>query len=232
MRLALDCFCAAGGVARGLKLAGLHVIGVDIKYQPRYCGDEFIQGDALEYLATADLSRFSFIWASPECQRYTSLKHAPGKHRNQDLIGSMRAALKRTGLPWCIENVEGARAELRDPVLLCGSMFGLETHRYPDGWRLERHRLFECSFPLLTPCCQHDDRPVVGVYGGHFRDRRRAASANHRSGSNVTSALGYKAMGIPFGSMTTAEISDAIPPAYSKFIAEQWLAQRPAAAAE
>jgi hypothetical protein len=32
-------------------------------------------------------------------------------------------------------------------------------------------------------------------------------------------------MGIPFETMTVAEISDAIPPAYSRYIAEQWLAQ-------
>jgi len=41
--------------------------------------------------------------------------------------------------------------------------------------------------------------------------------------SNIPRALGFKAMGIPLGSMINAEISDAIPPAYSKFVAEAWL---------
>jgi DNA (cytosine-5)-methyltransferase 1 len=122
-----------------------------------------------------------------------------------------------------IENVEEARDELRNPALLCGSMFGLETHPRPDGWRLQRHRLFETSFPVLAPVCQHDERPVIGIYGGHFRDRRRATGTNHKPDTNVPTELGFKAMGIPFGSMTAAEISDAIPPAYSRYIVEQWL---------
>ena len=140
------------------------------------------------------------------------------------MVAPTREALKRTGLPYVIENVVGA--PLINPVLLCGSMFQLETHPYPDGWRIERHRLFETSWPILfAPACQHDDRPVCGIYGGHFRDRRRAKGTNHRSGSNIPTELGFKAMGIPRDAMTVAEISDAIPPAYSRWIAERFLEQ-------
>jgi DNA (cytosine-5)-methyltransferase 1 len=226
----LDLYCGAGGAARGLKQAGFdEVVGVDIVEQRRYVGDRFVQMDAVEFLATQDLSKFDFIWASPPCQFGTSLRHAPGKHRNVNLIPSTRAALERAGKPWVIENVDDpcVRKELRNPIMLCGSMFGLETHPYPDGWRLERHRLFETSFPVLAPACQHDGRRVVGIYGGHVRDRQRPTGTNHKPNSNVPTKLGYVAMGIPFGSMTTAEISDAIPPAYSKFVAEQWLRSRP-----
>ena len=48
---------------------------------------------------------------------------------------------------------------------------------------------------------------------------------NHRSGSNIPTELGFKAMGIPRDAMTVAEISDAIPPAYSRWIAERFLEQ-------
>jgi DNA (cytosine-5)-methyltransferase 1 len=227
MTRALDIFSGAGGVARGLQQAGFHVTGVDVLAQPNYCGDAFARADALEFLAAADLSQFDFIWASPPCQRYTSLRHAPGEHRDADLIGPTRAALMRSGKPYVIENVPGA--PLVDAVMLCGSMFDLGA----SGYRIERHRLFEASFPLVAPsACRHDERPVIGVYGGHFRDRRRAAGDNHRSGSNVAAEIGFAAMGIPFGSMTTAEISDAIPPAYSRFIAEQWLQSREETAAD
>jgi DNA polymerase I len=218
----LDLYCGAGGATRGLQQAGFYVVGVDIFPQPRYPGDRFVQADAIEYLTTADLSGFDFIWASPPCQAYTAVRHAPGKHRSADLVGPTREALRATGLPYVIENVEGA--PLIDPIMLCGSMFGLETHPYPDGWRIERHRLFETSFPILSaPTCHHDDRPVCGIYGGHFRDRRRAPGTNHRSGSNIPTELGFKAMGIPRDAMTVAEISDAIPPAYARFIAEEFL---------
>ena len=76
---ALDLFCAAGGATRGLMQAGFAVTGVDLRPQPRYCGDAFLQADALEYLATADMSRFDFIWASPPCQRFTALRQRPGR---------------------------------------------------------------------------------------------------------------------------------------------------------
>jgi DNA (cytosine-5)-methyltransferase 1 len=212
---ALDLYCGAGGASRGLQRAGFHAVGVDLNPQPNYCGDVFIQADALAFLEHADLDRFDFIHASPPCQRFTSMRHAPGTKAHQDLITPTRELLIRSGKPYCIENVVGA--PLRNPFTLCGSMFGLRT---PDGAELRRHRLFETSFPLLAPPCQHGQGPVIGIYGAHLRDRRRPSGTNHKSGSNRPWEHGFIAMGVPTGSMTLAELSEAIPPAYSRFIAE------------
>jgi hypothetical protein len=64
---------------------------------------------------------------------------------------------------------------------------------------------------------------VLGVYGGHVRDRRRPTGKNHVSGSNLPISVGREAMQIDW--MTGAEISEAIPPAYARYVAEAFLAQ-------
>ena len=220
---ALDLYSGSGGATRGLQQAGFRVTGVDLMPMPRYCGDVFVQMDALEYLATADLSQFDLLHASPPCKPFTSMRHAPGTKKHPDLITPTRPLLMRSGKPWVIENVEGARKYLRSPIALCGSMFGLKA---PDGARLKRHRLFEASFPLTAPpLCRHPrGSTTIGVYGAHNRNRQRDAGLNHRSGSNLPWEHGFIAMGVPIGSMTLAELSEAIPPAYARYVAEAFLA--------
>lgn len=90
---ALDLFCGAGGATRGLQLAGFHVTGVDIKPQPHYCGDEFIQTDAL--LMRPRLLRviYKYIWASPPCQAYTLAQRIRG-NTHPELIVSTREPIE------------------------------------------------------------------------------------------------------------------------------------------
>jgi DNA (cytosine-5)-methyltransferase 1 len=218
MLRALDLFCGAGGATRGLQQAGFHVTGVDIKRQPRYCGNDFQQADALEY-APWWLSRFDFIWASPPCQAHSALKGLHNAKEHQDLIPQTRALLRASGKPYVIENVIGA--PLIDPFILRGDMFNLGIH---GKCRLIRERLFEASFPVDVPdSVPQPDPPVIGIYGGHYRNRRRAAGLN-REAPDFTAADGRAAMQIDW--MTGNELSQAIPPAYSEFIARQWFAQQ------
>lgn len=177
---ALDLFCGAGGATKGLQLAGFHVTGVDINPQPRYCGDEFHQADAL----TFPLEGYDFIWASPPCQAFTTLRALQKGKEYPDLIPETRAMLIATGVPYAIENVEGAPlGESGYLIMLCGTMFGLGT---PTGSaELRRHRLFETSFSIpLRPACQHGTS-VISVHGDHARDRRRVGTI---------SAVGAKGM--------------------------------------
>src|SRR4051812_30803731 len=106
--LALDLFCGAGGATKGLQRAGFHVTGIDIKPQPRYCGDFFILGDALRPML--NLAQFDFIWASPPCQAYSLSSHSQrlGGKVYPDLVEPTRELLARAPGPSVIENVVGA----------------------------------------------------------------------------------------------------------------------------
>src|SRR5579864_7523043 len=121
---ALDLFCGAGGATKGLQMAGFHVVGVDIKPQPRYCGDEFHQADAV----TFSLEGFDFIWASPPCQQFTPLRARQEWKEYPDHVDAIRQRLMESSVDYVIENVPGA--PLGYWITLCGSMFGLRTYRH------------------------------------------------------------------------------------------------------
>ena len=203
MPLALDLFCGAGGASMGLHRAGFAVIGVDIKPQPRY-PFRFIQADALA--PPLRLDDFDLIWASPPCQAFVDLRWMYNAKQHEDLIPAVRAALEASRRPFVIENVD--RAPLRSSIRLCGTAFRLGT----GDAELWRHRHFETSFKVGMMLCRHRERSrVIGVYGGHGRDRRRT-----RNGQDFPAEARREAMGIDW--MTTAELSQAIPPAYAEFI--------------
>jgi DNA (cytosine-5)-methyltransferase 1 len=185
-------------VSEGLRRAGFDVVGVDIEPQCEY-PFTFIQGDALEF----DLRGFDLIWASPKCQAFTAYKRRPGHVREvENQIPAVRAKLKASGLPYVIENVPGA--PLESPVVLCGSMFGLDVRR---------HRLFESSFVIDAPSCNH------------AAQKPRFAQATNRTNLRSTVEIGVyriplavqrKAMGINW--MSLPKLSQAIPPAYAEHV--------------
>jgi DNA (cytosine-5)-methyltransferase 1 len=213
----LDLFSGAGGAAMGYHRAGFDVVGVDIKPQPHY-PFEFVQADALEFLdgmlhdpAYYWVDQPNVIHASPPCQAFSDLKDMHNAKSHADLLTPTRELLKASGLPYIIENVEGA--PMQASVILCGSSFGLGA----EGARLQRHRLFETNFPVMAPPCVHGvSRRVIGVYGGHGLDRRRMVNTQ-----DFSTEARREAMGIDW--MTGAELSQAIPPAYTQLLGEQLL---------
>jgi DNA (cytosine-5)-methyltransferase 1 len=205
----LDLFCKAGGGSMGYYRAGFEVVGVDIKKQKRY-PFEFIQADALEILADKDfLNQFDAIAASPPCQTHSITQHlrnAQGKSTDKvDLIPQTRQALQDLGKPYIIENVPGA--PLINPVILCGSSFGL---------KVRRHRHFESNFNLVGSICDHkaQGRPV-GVYGSMKDEIPKGG----KTADTIEQAR--EAMGIDW--MLWGELVEAIPPIYTQFLGKQLL---------
>ncbi len=142
---------------------------------------------------------------------------------HDDLIEPTRLMLKASGQAYVIENVEGS--PLLHEMILCGTMFGLGV----GDAELWRHRKFETSWqpPLFSvPACRHRTRPrVIGVYGGHGRDRRRGKWL-HRDVQDFPASARREAMGIDW--MGEGALSQAIPPAYSEYIGRAFLAHHQA----
>lgn len=196
----LDLFCGAGGCSVGYHRAGFDVVGVDIKPMPRY-PYQFIQADALEYVAQHG-HEFDAIHASPPCQGYSRMRHVTGKEYPL-MIEDVRAALRSTGKPYIIENVEGA--PLVDDVLLCGTMFGLKTFR---------HRKFETSFFVLAPI--HITHTLFGKASKQGRPCTEERQYLTVTGNFSGIANGRRAMDIDW--MSKRELTQAIPPAYTQYI--------------
>lgn len=204
--LLIDLCCCAGGASEGYARAGFGVIGVDIEPQPNY-PFEFIQADALDI----DLRKFGAdaLAASPPCQRFSDLaKRNKNGHEWPDLIAPMRRKLIASGLPYAMENVDGA--PLLNPVVLCGTMF--------PGLRVLRHRGFEVNFDLTAP--PHRKHPKVHTFDkrkSHFgKTDEMRDFVQVTGGGNCRLAAARDAMGIDW--MTKSEINEAIPPAYTEHV--------------
>lgn len=231
--LCYDVFCCAGGATKGYQRAGFYVVGVDKNKQPHYCGDGFLQMDALQFLRQVALGLFPkpyLIHTSPPCQKFCIMTRGRWQNRNNhpDLISQVRELLILTGVPYVIENVRGA--PLQASLMLCGTMFDLRASNEAQLWR---HRYFETN-PVLCfspTTCKHEKQPAIGVYGGgqhplrKNRIRKNATigvygSTDRQSNRDDKSFYGISdrklAMGIDW--MTSKELNESIPPAYTEFI--------------
>lgn len=195
-------------------MAGFYVVGVDNRPQPHYCGDEFIQADAIEFIRSHG-HEYDAIHASPPCQGYSRTKNLKTSRTDHAmLVESTREVLRETNRAYVIENVQGA--PLINPLLLCGSMFGLGVIR---------HRLFECNPPIWFPPtqCNH----VGKVLPMWWKSRRVAIERGEQfayvtvAGNSYLMPEARLAMGIEW--MVRSELSQAIPPAYTEWIGRQLL---------
>ena len=184
----LDLFCGAGGAAMGYHRAGFEVVGVDIKPQPHY-PFEMTEEDALKL----SLDGFDAIHASPPCQAYANVTRWRGSQDDWPrLIEPVRERLRAASVPYIIENVW--QTQLRDPLMLCGSWFGL---------KVIRHRYFETSLslPFRLDACDH----------------RGCLPFMHKGERAYADAMGCDWM-------NKTEAREAIPPAYTEWIGRQFMA--------
>ena len=223
--LLLDLFCGAGGASVGYARAGFEVVGMDIRPQPRY-PFEFVLGDALDLAffregrPTFAMRPIDVVHASPPCQAYSDTKTLHG-YEYPDLVDPVRDRLRAAGLPYVLENVEGAplrrQSTFDEPdaagILVCGSAFGL---------RVRRHRLFESNVPLEGLACRHVEQGTpIDVTGGGPSTKARTDGVGGRTRKPRTLAEARAAMGMDWG--TRAELNQAIPPAYTEFVGRQIL---------
>lgn len=227
----LDLYCCAGGAAEGYHRAGFDVFGVDIDPQPRYPFD-FYQADAIDFLDRLIESEswvlYDAIHASPPCQAHSDLQKQ-NKRDYPDFIAATRERLVKIGLPYIIENVDGA--PLIDPVKLCGAGIAQDipgvqyaapgVRQFPE-LRVIRHRLFESNVPLVgTPC--PPKHPLVFTHDKrkpHYgRLDQMTDFVQVTGGGNCSVAAAKDAMGIDW--MIKRELNEALPPAYTEYLGRQ-----------
>jgi hypothetical protein len=226
----LDLCCGAGLASLGYHSSGRfsHVTGVDIssaalrhysKLPIRHL--TVIQADALEYLTSLlDDPPYPFpydvIHASFPCQKFTKSRNLAA--RRPALLGDapdlltpgrpmLQALNAAENVHYVIENVPGA--PMTPTVTLCGSMFGLEP--------LERHRLFETSFPVPEPphTCRHPaSPPAIGLYG----NLNEQIPDGGRTPSSLMHA--HELMGVDTDEvwLPWRWLKEGIPPAYAEYI--------------
>lgn len=196
----LDLYCGAGGSSEGYHRAGFtHIDGVDIRPQPNYPFN-FYQDDALEYLMLHG-DKYDFIHASPPCQAYSKTKVLQDNN-HPELVGPTRELLIASGKPYVIENVIGA--PLINPITLTGSMFDLLTMR---------PRIFETSFYIEQP-----DIPPAKAKHAKMGRAPKDGEYIHVVGNFSGAEYAKRAMDIDW--MVRNELAQAIPPAYTQWIAE------------
>lgn len=213
----LDLFCGAGGASVGYAHAGFDVVGVDIAPQPDY-PFPIVRQDALAFLSgmlerPESIAQCVAIHASPPCQRWSAKTR--DRERHPDLVTPLRELLQDTRIariPYVIENVPAA--PLIEPIMLCGSSFGLGVRR---------HRCFESNVPLTAPPCNHAAQPKR--YRLYDHGKWYLSSVVHVFGTGGGKGREHwqDAMGIGWTNSTDS-LREAIPPAYTEHIGRQLLA--------
>lgn len=199
----LDLYCGEGLAAWGYWRSARfsEIVGVDLnpEVSTGYSFD-FVCRDALT-LDYAFLDQFDFIHASPPCQAYSQVTPAWARGRHVRLIAATHLMLHAAGKPYVIENVPGAKRELRPNVAMNGLYFGLAS---------DRPRYFYAS-GLATGKRFIKRGRGMQIHGGDYVERDK-----------LIAAFGLDKMISPhrLKHLTRDGIKQGIPPVFTKTLAE------------
>lgn len=238
--IAVDLFACQGGATEGLQKAGFSVVAVEIdprqaKHNP---AEEVIVGDWKEELGRLMAiigDEISFIWASPPCQQFTRAMGGHSRDPYADYIDECREVLNATGKPWVMENV--VECPLIDPVILNGAMFSLEVTFTPvpsKNWDgpapvpmtvyLDRPRKFETGGGFKLPAPPAED-PTLKLRGVGYSASGHGLTKGQRpkfQGATSINSIHPELFGTTHY-MGREGFRESIPPAYAKWIGEQFL---------
>jgi hypothetical protein len=218
----LDLFSCAGGAGMGYRRAGFCVTAVDLNRPSSYPAGQFHRGGALPVLRHIVRyghvfgHRFAAVHASPPCQNESALTKGNRKRkgwtdRHAPMIPTTRELLDATGLPYVIENVQGA--PLRRDLTLCGEQFGLAVIR---------HRYFELGNWSTEPLrhVPHRGRVAGWRHGEKYAGPYVAVYGDGGGKGSVTDW--QRALGIDW-TTDKRELAESVPPAYTQFVGARLL---------
>ncbi len=240
----LELFCGAGGAAMGMIQAGASVTGVDRDPHcaPFYPG-RFILCDVFQIERrlmdwSYIIEQTDLVWAGPKCEGNsiaTNIRADNADHTDQ--IAPTRAMIERWGKPYVIENVPQAATKfhrMRADVKLNGysmkpplmldrprvfevSGFHVEQPRYIEKKDVPPEKRQKCSvFGRLISSKKKGGNPRY-EYEKHWRPIEMDIThipVNVNSSKDPETGRDYNLLAL------------AIPPPFSKYIIEQFIAWR------
>jgi hypothetical protein len=225
----LDLCCCAGGAGHGYVLGGGRVTPVDIVDRPSNPHGS-VRYDAIKLLRSmirsGEIMRYTLVHISPPCQAKHSLTVGSNGHRkstHKDLIPGLRpllAELTKLGIPYVMEQPVGVSG-IRKDLMLCMDMFP-----QAEGPKVWRHRYFELGgWKVGQPAHPKHEGRVRGWRHGAYYEGDYVAVYG-KGGGKATVPEAQRALDIPWTD-SWDELVEAIPPAYTQWIMEQFLRQVP-----
>jgi len=184
--LILDLFAGLGCSAREFQKVlderGLRYAYVAIEIDPQIAKahrkiatkSDVIVADATDFLYPSFLSKFDFVWASPPCQKYSTLCFIKRKdeYGKDDTLLRVIEALKRSETLYVVENVKSPRTLKLKPDLIIGRHVFWTNVEFDALFPDVNHRTFTKIKDRASELAKAYGIPLERLSG--VKDKRRA----------------------------------------------------------